>query len=120
MSTTLYGIANCATVKKARAWLDAQGEEHEFADFKKTPPTAAQIGRWRDQVGTSALLNRRGTTWRRLTPEQQRQAEDEAGALALMAAHPTLIKRPLLEHGGQVLCGFDEAAYAALFGRAAV
>lgn len=113
--TTVYGITNCSTVKKARAWLQDNGIDYDFADFKKTPPTAEQIENWRTQLGMAALLNKRGTTWRKLTPEQQSQADSEAGAAALMMAHPSLIKRPVVEHNGQILCGFDETAYTALF-----
>lgn len=113
--TTVYGIANCSTVKKARAWLESKGIEYDFADFKKTPPTAAQIENWRAQVGMAVLLNKRGTTWRKLTPEQQVLADGDAGAAELMTAHPSLIKRPVIEYKGKVLCGFDEAACAALF-----
>lgn len=117
--TTLYGIANCSTVKKARSWLEEQGIAYLFADFKKTPPTAAQVEKWQTVLGTAVLLNKRGTTWRTLTPEQQAEADSEKGAAALMTVYPSVIKRPVLEHDGQVLCGFDPEVYAGLFGRAA-
>ena len=115
MTTTLYGITNCDSVKKARTRLKEAGADYQFCDFKKTPPDAAQIGRWLQQIELAQLVNKRGTTWRKLSAAEQAQAASEAGAIALMAAHPSLIKRPLLEHNGQLYCGFDEALYQSLF-----
>lgn len=91
----LYGIPNCDTVKKARAWLTEQGVAHTFVDFKKQAPTVAQLQAWARLVPWAQLLNRAGTTWRQLDAAQQALAVDEAGALALMATHPSLIKRPV-------------------------
>jgi len=91
----LYGIPNCDTVKKARAWLDQAGLAHEFIDFKKQPPTVSQLQTWARKVGWEPLLNRAGTTWRKLEPVQQELAVDEPGALALMATQSSLIKRPV-------------------------
>jgi arsenate reductase (glutaredoxin) len=91
----LYGIPNCDTVKKARAWLDQAGIAHEFIDFKKQPPTVPQLQGWARRVAWETLLNRAGTTWRNLEPVQQELAVDEAGALALMATQSSLIKRPV-------------------------
>ena len=113
--TTLYGITNCDSVKKARAKLKEAGADYQFCDFKKTPPDAAQISRWLQQIELAQLLNNRGTTWRKRSPAEQVQAASEAGAIALMAAHPSLIKRPLLEHNGKLYCGFDETLYQSLF-----
>lgn len=115
MSTTVYGIPNCGSVKKARHWLDEQDIDYRFIDFKKTPPEAETIANWLQQLPLERLLNKRGTTWRTLTPEQQASAADPAAAVKLMAAQPSLIKRPLIEHNGRLLCGFDEAEYIAFF-----
>ncbi len=110
----LYGIPNCDTVKKARAWLQAQGVEHAFVDFKKTPPDAALLASWARALGTERLLNRKGTTWRGLDAESQAAAASEAGALALMAAQPSVIKRPVVHWpDGALTVGFDEADWSA-------
>lgn len=102
----LYGIPNCDTVKKARAWLTEQGRAHEFIDFKKQAPTVAQLTSWAGTVGWEKLLNRAGTTWRQLDEAQKSLAVDEAGALALMATQPSLIKRPVVVHDdGRVTVG---------------
>lgn len=93
----LYGISNCDTVKKARAWLDQQGMAHQFIDFKKQPAGVAQLRAWAALVGWQSLLNRAGTTWRRLDEAAQQLAVDEAGAIALMATQSSLIKRPVAE-----------------------
>ena len=113
--TVLYGIPNCGTVKKARLWLQEHGIAYEFSDFKKQRPSENLIQAWLADIPLSVLLNRRGTTWRRLTPEQQAAADDPAAAVALMAAEPSLIKRPVLEHGGAFHCGFQTALYEELF-----
>lgn len=109
----LYGIPNCTTVKKARAWLDERAIPYTFVDFKKTPPSIAQLETWARDVGWETLLNRRGTTWRGLPPAAQAKVVDERTALAAMAEQPTLIKRPIVETGDAVLAGFSEDAYAA-------
>ena len=92
--TVIYGIANCDTVKKARAWLAANGLAYEFVDFKKQPPSVGLIESWLTQIPLDALLNKRGTTWRKLTPQQQAEAADPQGAVKLMAEQPSIIKRP--------------------------
>lgn len=92
----LHGIPNCDTVKKARAWLTEQGRAHDFVDFKKQAPTVPLLKTWSAQVGWEKLLNRAGTTWRQLDEAQKALAVDEAGALALMATQPSLIKRPVV------------------------
>lgn len=113
--TVLYGIPNCASVKKARAWLDGRHTAYRFNDFKKSPPDAALIESWLEQLPLDTLLNRRGTTWRKLPPEQQAACAQTAEAVALMAAQPSLIKRPVLVHQGKVYCGFDADLYRQLF-----
>lgn len=112
---TLYGISNCDTVKKARAWLDAAGVAYRFVDFKREPPTPALLARWCGAAGHDALVNRRGTTWRALPAATQAAAADERGAIAAMLAAPSLIRRPVLEHDGAVAVGFAAADYAARF-----
>jgi Spx/MgsR family transcriptional regulator len=111
----LYGLPNCDTVKKARAWLAAHGLAHEFHDYKKEGANAERLRAWNEAVGWEALLNRRGTTFRGL-PEADKAGLEEARALALMAAHPSLIRRPVVEHAGGLLVGFDEADWAGALG----
>lgn len=108
----LYGIANCDTVKQARAWLDAAGIAYAFVDFKKTPPEAAQVSHWCKQLGADTVLNRRGTTWRQLDAATQARAATTAGAIRLLVANPSAIKRPVVESGATLLIGFDAAQYA--------
>ncbi|GAB3628560.1 arsenate reductase [Pandoraea terrae] len=114
MTAVLYGIPNCDTVKKARAWLDEHGVGYDFHDFKKAGVTDALLGAWLVQVPLSTLLNRKGTTWRKLTPEQQTAAAAESAARALMIAQPSLIKRPVLVAQGRVTVGFAPDTYASL------
>lgn len=112
---TLYGIPNCGSVKKARAWLEARGVDYRFVDFKKTPPTESQLTVWEAKRGWEVLLNRRGTTFRGLAEGEKAQL-DAARAQALMLKYPSVIKRPVLEHGtGDIMVGFDIATYKALF-----
>jgi Spx/MgsR family transcriptional regulator len=111
MEPTLYGIPNCDTVKKARAWLDAQGVPHRFHDFKKAGVPADHLAGWMRDVGWERLLNRQGTTWRKLDPALQAQASDAAGAAALMLAQPSVIKRPVVEWPGRTTVGFDPALW---------
>jgi len=112
--TTLYGIANCDTVKKARAQLAAQGIAVDFHDYKKrgVPPDA--LAHWAQVFGWERLLNRQGTTWRQLPADAQAQVVDAASAMALLRAQPSLIRRPVLAHGERLLLGFDAAEWAAL------
>ena len=110
MTITLYGIPNCDTVKKARAWLDGQGVAYQFHDFKKAGVPQAGLQRWLAAAGWQTLLNRKGTTWRKLDEAAQAAAADEAGAAALMKAQPSVIKRPVVEWAdGAVTVGFDAA-----------
>ena len=109
----LYGIKNCDTVKKARAWLEQHDVAYRFHDLRSDELDAPQLKRWIKAVGWETLLNTRGTTWRQL-PEADRQGVDAAGAVRLMLAHPTLIKRPVLETGATVIVGFSVASYAPL------
>jgi Spx/MgsR family transcriptional regulator len=106
MTIDVYGIANCDTVKKARGWLVAQGLAHIFHDFKKDGVDPARLACWADKAGWPLLLNTRGTTFRKLA-EDDRAGLEKDKALALMAAHPSLIKRPVVEHPDGLLVGFD-------------
>ncbi len=112
---TVYGISNCDTVKKARAWLAAQGRVHEFHDFKKLGVPQARLPAWEQAVGWQKLLNRQGTTWRKLDAGVQAGATDAASALAVMQAHASVIKRPVVEWpSGQITVGFDPKTWMAL------
>ncbi len=113
--TTIYGIKNCDTMKRAFAWLKEHRVEYAFHDYKKDGVTAAMLETWASRVGWEKLLNTRGTTWRRLS-ETQREGVDAPKALQLMQQQPSLIKRPVLAHGKQLLVGFDASAYERMFG----
>ena len=107
----VYGIPNCDTVKKARAWLDARGIEYAFHDYKKDGADPAKLERWVAEKGWETVLNRRGTTFRQL-PDADKADIDAAKAVRLMAAHPSTIKRPVVEYPGGLLVGFDPEAWA--------
>lgn len=109
----VYGIKNCDTMKKAMAFLDAQGTAYEFVDYKKTGIATAHLPDWIARAGWQKLLNTRGLMWKKLSDEQRTDV-DEKKALALMAETPSLIKRPVLDTGKALLVGFDEVAYAKL------
>lgn len=105
MTITLFGIPNCDTVKKARAWLDARGTPYSFYDYKKQGADLRMLADWEQQVGWEALLNRSGTTFRKL-PDADKQGLDGARAIALMAANPSAIRRPVVVYPGGMLVGF--------------
>jgi Spx/MgsR family transcriptional regulator len=115
---TLYGIPNCDTVKKARAWLTGQGLDHTFHDFKKQGVPAGRLPDWLAAVGWQKLLNRQGTTWRKLPPGTQASVQDDASASQLMQAQPSVIKRPVVEWRQGEHCaitvGFDAAQWQKL------
>jgi Spx/MgsR family transcriptional regulator len=110
---TLYGIRNCDTVRKARRWLAEHGVEYRFHDFRSDGISEELLAPWIGESGWEALLNRRGTTWRKL-PEAERTAIDAERALQLMLEHPAIIRRPVLDTGDGLQIGFSEASYAAL------
>ncbi len=114
MSITLYGIPNCDTVKKARKWLDAKGLDYAFHDYKKQGADAGKLESWVKQAGWEKVLNRAGTTFRKL-PDADREGLDANKAVAVMAANPSCIKRPVVEHPGGLLVGFREAEWEAAF-----
>ena len=111
---TIYGIKNCDTMKKARAWLDGRGIAYRFHDYKAEGIDAATLSGWAKKVGWETLLNRAGTTFRKL-PDADREGLDEDKAIALMLKQPSMIKRPVVETGGKLLVGFRPETYEAAF-----
>ncbi len=119
MALVIYGIANCDTVRKARKWCEAEGLDADFHDFRKHGLSAERLDIWLTTQSVDVLVNRRGTSWRTLSDEDKVVPwanTDVAHLRALMLDNPTLIKRPVIEHKGQVLVGFDAAVKAALVG----
>jgi len=106
VAATLYGISNCDTMKKARAWLDENGVAYRFHDYKSAGIDEARLRRWAAEAGWEKLLNRAGTTFRKL-PDPDKAGLDEDRAVALMKAQPSMIKRPVMEADGALLVGFD-------------
>jgi arsenate reductase len=102
---TIYGIKNCDTMQKARAWLDAHGIAYAFHDYKAAGIERARLESWAREVGWETLLNRAGTTFRKL-PEKDRDGLNQQKAIALMLGQPSVIKRPVLDAGGRLLVGF--------------
>jgi arsenate reductase len=113
MKTTVYGIRNCDTMKKARTWLEAHDVAYEFHDYKVSGIDRATLEKWAQIVGWEVLLNRAGTTFRKL-PESAKTGLTEARAMKLMLEQPSMIKRPVLEHGRTLLVGFSEGRYSAI------
>ena len=114
LTITIYGIKNCDTMKKARAWLDSHGVAYDFHDYKTEGIAKDKLKRWSDELGWETLLNRAGTTFRKL-PDGDKEGLNERKALALMLAQPSMIKRPVLQVGDQLLVGFDPKQYADAF-----
>lgn len=112
MTFTLYGIRNCDTMKKARAWLDGEGISYDFHDYKVAGIDRAHLERWCRELGWEAVLNRGGLTFRNL-PASDKEGLDARKAIALMLAQPSMIKRPMLESPGRLLVGFKPQIYAA-------
>ena len=109
----VYGIPNCDTVKKARAWLTAQGLSHTFHDFKKLGVPGDKLTVWVSHAGFDKLMNRQGTTWRKLDADLQASADTPQDALALLMANPSIIKRPVVQwSNGDVTVGFDDVKWA--------
>jgi Spx/MgsR family transcriptional regulator len=111
LSITIYGIKNCDTMKKARAWLDGHGVAYEFHDYKAAGIAKEQLKQWSDEVGWETLLNRAGTTFKKL-PDDDKEGLNERKAMALMLAQPSMIKRPVLDLDGKLLVGFRPDIYA--------
>jgi Spx/MgsR family transcriptional regulator len=110
MAVTLYGIKNCDTMKKARAWLDAKGVPYAFHDYKAEGIDRARLETWAGSVGWETLLNRAGTTFRKL-PDADKAGLDEGRAIALMLDQPSMIKRPVLDLGSRLVVGFKPEQY---------
>lgn len=108
----LYGIRNCDTVKKARKWLDDHGIEYQFHDFKKDGLTSEKLSQWEQTAGWETLLNKRGTTWRKL-PDEVRDTISAQSAHQIMLENPSIIKRPVVERGEDVSVGFNADDWAA-------
>jgi len=113
MATTLYGIRNCDTMKKAWTFLDGAGVAYDFHDYKKAGLDRPTLEGWVRQLGWEVLLNRAGTTFKKL-PDADKAGIDEGKAIALMLAQPSMIKRPVLSHAGKLYVGFKPETYAAL------
>ncbi|WP_172807319.1 ArsC family reductase [Endozoicomonas ascidiicola] len=110
---TIYGISNCDTIKKARRWLDNNGLEYDFHDYRKDGLDLVSLANWAEELGWEQLLNRRGTTWRKL-PEEVKASINKERALELMLEQPAMIKRPLLDTGATKILGFSEKQYSHL------
>jgi arsenate reductase (glutaredoxin) len=113
-TVTLYGLVTCDTTRAARKWLDAKGVAHAFHDVRTDGLTKGLVEGWVKQLGWEKVLNKASTTWREL-PETDKAGLDEKRAVALLLANPTLVKRPVLDCGGELSVGFKPAAYAELF-----
>ena len=113
MTIHVYGIPNCDTVKKARTWLAGEGIDYTFHDYKKEGADAAKVAGWIADKGVETVLNKRGTTFRKLSDGEKGQADDPAGAVALLVANPSMIKRPVVEYDGGLLVGFKADEWAA-------
>lgn len=114
MTITLYGIPNCDTVKKARAWLDGKGIAYQFHDYKKAGADPARLAEWQQQAGWEKVINRAGTSFRKL-PDADKDGLDAAKAVRVMAANPSTIKRPIVEYPGGLLVGFKPEEWDAAF-----
>lgn len=112
--TTLYGIKNCDTVKKARTWLEQHKVDYHFHDFRADGLTAAQVKTWITEIGLETLVNKRSTTWKELD-EATKTNFNEINAATVISANPTLIKRPLLDTGKQKYVGFKDTEYTHIF-----
>ncbi|MCU0976145.1 MAG: arsenate reductase [Steroidobacteraceae bacterium] len=116
MKVRVYGIRNCDTMKKAFAWLEQHGVDYEFHDYKREGASVDRLAAWSKAVGWEKLANTRGPTWRKI-PEADKAGLDERRALALLAANPSAIRRPIVEVGQQVLVGFDAVGFARVLQR---
>ncbi len=111
----LFGLPNCDSCRAARRWLEAHACAYRFSDVREEPVSAARLRRWLDAVGDQLLVNRRSTTWRNLDATQRAAADTAKTLMPLLQAHPTLLKRPILEAGTEIRVGFSTAAYAEFF-----
>ena len=111
----LYGIPNCDTVKKARAWLASHAIQYEFHDYKKLGVDADLLQQWMTRHGWEPIINRQGQTWRKLSDTEKAAVQDLTSALKLAIEKPSVIKRPAFEHRGRLILGFDPNQYATTF-----
>ena len=111
MTLQVYGITNCSTVKKARTWLEENGIDYIFHDYKKEPASIAQLEAWEKEVSWERLLNKKGTTWRKLSTEEQEAVINANSANQVLTKNNSMIKRPLIESPKGIILGFDEAEY---------
>ena len=111
----IYGIPNCNTVKKALDWFKANKIDYEFHDFKKLGVSETKLKEWSEELGWEALINKRGTTWKKLDPETQASVVNAESAYAVMQEKPSMIKRPVIESAKGLLTGFDESKYDQYF-----
>lgn len=114
MPVVMYGIKNCDTIKKARKWLDSNGVEFTFHDYRKDGLTGELLSSLESSLGWEAMLNKRGTTWRKL-PEETKEAIDKETAITIMLENPAIIKRPILDTEKSLELGFSDAAYQQIF-----
>jgi len=114
MSVTMYGIPNCDTIKKAKKWLETNGVEYQFHNYKKEGITKSKLKEWCKQVDWEILLNRRGTTWRKLD-DATKEGINKTSAIDIMAEETSIIKRPVIETGDKIIVGFSEEEYKAAF-----
>lgn len=117
MATILFGIPNCDTVRKARSWLEREGIDYTFHDFRKAGIARDLVNAWLAHVGWDILVNRKGTTWRALSDERKAAITDAASATELMLESPSVIKRPVLVSGGKTHVGFSDALYQQIFNK---
>lgn len=111
MKLQVYGIKNCSTVKKALTWLDEHNIAYTFHDYKKEPATQEKLEAWQKEIPWEALVNKRGTTWRKLSPEEQASVQDADSSNRFLLNNNSLIKRPLIESSKGIILGFDEDEY---------
>lgn len=114
MKLQVYGIPNCNSVKKARDWLEANGMEYTFHDFKKENPTSDLLQIWLKKVTLDDLINRKGTTWRQLSDSEKAKTQNLAGAIQLMVSKPSVIKRPVIVRKDQIILGYDLEIYQSI------
>ena len=111
-SMIIYGIPNCDSVKKATTWLKKEKIDFTFHNFRESGITAKKLNVWSRQVGWEKLLNKKSTTWRSLSPEQQAAVTSQSAAVQVMLTHHSIIKRPVIEHNGKLIVGYNETQYA--------
>ncbi len=115
MKPIIYGIPNCDSIRKARQWFEANGIEYTFVDFRQSTLSRDKVARWIEAAGHKILINKRSTTWKQMKDSDRHEVE-HGDSLSVLLAHPTLIKRPVLEHQDNTIVGFSADDYASRFG----